>query len=228
MEIHNVEFKSFWNYKIPIIALSFYFLIILPFTQLYLKTYPWFYKYTDVLYFSLIIIITIYRFNFLDLGFSTKYLKQHLLIGFALGGALLITIEFLNYGMNYISSSGYMITESDLVKNSLFNWENLWNKTFILLFIPIIEQIFFTGFVLQALIKKINPIIAIYLVSLIFTSTGFDLSLGTFGLGMFTGLLFKLTGTLYSSILIQISCALAKEIIINLHPKLLVIFQFLF
>ena len=77
----------------------------------------------------------------------------------------------------------------------------------ILLIIPFIEQVFFTGIIFQSLLKKINPILAIYAAGIIYSLAGFKLSLGAFGLGVVTSFLFKSTKTLYASIIFHASCA---------------------
>ena len=77
-------------------------------------------------------------------------------------------------------------------------------------------------------LERINPIIAIYIISVIYTLIGLDLPLGTFALAIIASILFKITGTLYSSIIFHMSCVVGGEIIFKTYPKLTVILGFLF
>ena len=108
------------------------------------------------------------------------------------------------------------------------NLSSLPEQLTTLIFIPLIEQIFFTGIILQSLLKKINAITAVYTSSLIYTLAGFKLTLGTFGLGICASSLYKLTGTLYASILFHISCALGGILLENIYPKIRIILGFLY
>ena len=101
------------------------------------------------------------------------------------------------------------------------------DKSILVILIPFIEQIFFTGFIFQSLQKLINPILAIYTGGIIYTLAGFKLSFGSFGLSLCTNLLFKLTGTLYASILFHISCALGSVLIENIYPGMIGVLGFL-
>ena len=98
--------------------------------------------------------------------------------------------------------------------------------SFILL-VPLIEQIFFTGIVVQSLLRKYNPVIAIYGAGLIYTLVDFKLSLATFGLGLIAGGLFKLTGTLYAPLLFHVSCVLAGILLVEVYPSLITVLGFL-
>ena len=80
----------------------------------------------------------------------------------------------------------------------------------LILIIPLVEQIFFTGIVFQSLIKKINPVIAVYITGIIYTIVGFKLSLGAFGLSVITSLLFLLTGSLHASLIFHACSAVGN------------------
>ena len=107
-----------------------------------------------------------------------------------------------------------------------YNLNFLLEKAIIVFFIPLIEQIFFTGLILQSLLKKTNPSIAIYAASAFYTLFAFNITLGKFGLGLIASILFSLTGTLYASIIFHISCLVGWELLANAYPRLIIFFGF--
>ena len=228
MQIKNVESTSSWTFRVPILILGIYFLVILPCTQIFFRTHPWLYRYTDILFFTLVVLFALYKVDLAELGFSTKYLSQHLVMGVISGGLLLLSLPLLELGLEATGLTEHKIYAEKYKKDASYNLNFLLEKAIIVFFIPLIEQIFFTGLILQSLLKKTNPILAVYIVSLIYMLTGFNLTLGAFGVGIGTGLLYKLTGTLHASILFHISCAMGGELLLNAYPRLTVILGFLF
>ncbi|MCH7623124.1 MAG: CPBP family intramembrane metalloprotease, partial [Nitrospinae bacterium] len=93
---------------------------------------------------------------------------------------------------------------------------------------PLLTQIFFTGLIFQGLSNKYNPALAIYGAGIIFTLGHFKLNLGIFFLGIITAFLFRLTGTLYASILFHTSCSLAGMLLLYIYPRLTTLLGFLF
>ena len=190
--------------------------------------HPFLYKYNDVLFIAVIVLIALYRINHSELGFSTQYLYQHIFLGLFIGSLFLLSLPLLQTGLDGMERIDHKIFLEKPETDISYNLSFLLEKIVIVFFIPIIEQVFFTGLVLQSLLKKAHPILAIYIVGLIYTLTGFDLTFGSFGLGIGAGLLFKLTGTLYASILFHISCVVGGELLVNVYPKLMLILGFLF
>ena len=132
-----------------------------------------------------------------------------------------LSLEFLN------------LTNHELLSkkssNSISYSFDFFLKQFLLiLLIPLVEQIFFTGIVLQSLIKKLNPVIAVYITGLIYTIAGFKLSLGAFGLSVITSLLFLLTGSLHASLIFHACSALGNFILENIYPRIITILGFLY
>ena len=226
MRIKRVESTSCWPFKVPILILGFYFLIVLPCTQFFFRTYPWLYKYADILFFSIVVIFALYKTNPAQLGFATKYLNQHLVLGLITGGILLLSLPLLETGLEITDLTDHELFGENPRKVS-YDLNFLKEIAVIVVLIPLIEQIFFTGFILQSLLKKINPILAIYTGGLIYTLAGFKLSLGTFGLGICTSLLYKISGTLYASILFHMSCVLGGVLLENVYPRIIIILGFL-
>ncbi|SVD87761.1 uncharacterized protein METZ01_LOCUS440615, partial [marine metagenome] len=91
MKIKCVESTSSWQFKVPILIIGVYFLVILPCTQIFFRTHPWLYKYTDIIFFTMVVILALYKTNLTELGFSKKYLNQHLVLGLIAGGILLFS-----------------------------------------------------------------------------------------------------------------------------------------
>lgn len=178
-------------------------------------------------YFSTVVLFVLYKKSPNDIGFSTKYLKQHIVLGLIAGSGVVLTIPLLNVILEVLR-----LTDHDLLRESTqndisHNFRILFQKIGIIVLVSFVEQSFFTGIILQSLLKKLNPILAIYIVGLIYTLAAFKLNFGTFMLGICAGLLFKLTGTLYASILLHMSCLLGGVLLENIYPNMITILGFL-
>ena len=227
MHTNGNDCGAVWSIRATILTLSVYLLLVLPGKNIFFHTNPWPFKYTDSIYFLVVILFAIYRSNINVLGFSVKGLKKNLVIGSASGGALIFSLFFLDL---CIDSTG--IANHDLFKNqpnsSISSEKNsIIEYAAVVLVIPLIEQIFFTGIIFQSLHKKINPILAIYASGIIYSLAGYKLSLGAFGLGVTTSFLFKATKTIYASIIFHASCAVAGIMITSVYPRLNTLLSFL-
>jgi membrane protease YdiL (CAAX protease family) len=176
----------------------------------------------------MVVILALYKTNLTELGFSKKYLTQHLVLGLIAGGILLFSLPLLETGLKSTGLIDHELFGEKSQHHDLNSLSLLPEQLTTLVFIPLIEQIFFTGIILQSLLKKMNAITAVYTSSLIYTLAGFKLTLGTFGLGIGASSLYKLTGTLYASILFHISCALGGILLENIYPKIRIILGFLY
>jgi membrane protease YdiL (CAAX protease family) len=219
---------AIWSVRATIVTLSVYHLLVLPGKNIFFHTNPWLLKYTDSIYFFLIILFALHRSNLKELGFSIKGLKRSLFIGSASGGALVFILFLLDL---CIDSTG--LANHDLFKNQP-NHTISSEKNFVIeyaglvLVIPLIEQIFFTGIIYQSIHKKTSPILAIYASGIIYSLAGYKLSLGSFGLGFTTSFLFKTTKTIYASIVFHISCTVGEIMIKTIFPRLNTFLGFLF
>ena len=164
------------------------------------------------------------------MGFSRQYLGNHLLIGLILAGLIVSTLPFLD---NLISLSGLdqneLFSEAANQRNA-DDWESLQplGLAITALVFPLLAQFFFTGLIYQSLSKKVDPVLALFGSALIFTLGHFKLNLGLFSLGIITSFLYRLTGTLYASILFHMSCALAGILLLYAYPRLITILVFLY
>lgn len=148
-------------------------------------------------------------------------------MGTIAGGTLLISLPLLDSAIDITGLANHELFKGRYIQKGSFNLSSLPETTITVILTPLIEQIFFTGFILQSLLKKYNPIPIIYAGGLVYTLAGFKLSLGTFGLGIGASLLFKLTGTLYASILFHMSCALGGVLLESIYPRLITVLGFL-
>ena len=217
-----------WSVRTTIPILSFYLLLVLPGKNIFFHTNPLLFKYIDNVYFFVIISFALYRLNIKALGFSTKHLKNNLLIGFLSGGGLLFGLFLLNFAIDFTGLADHDLFNNRPDLKSFIHMSSTAEYAGILLAIPFIEQVFFTGIIFQSLLKKINPILAIYASGIIYSLAGFKLSLGAFGLGVVTSFLFKSTKTLYSSIIFHATCVAGGVIIKSVYPRINTLLGFLF
>jgi len=229
LKINRIELTGRWSFKIPVIVLCAYFLVIFPCTQLFFRINPWLYKYSDDMFLAVVVVLlpTVFNIKLSALGFSTHYLKQNLVIGVAAGAGVLLCLPLLETGLSITGLEEHELLAGKVKDNYLFDISTLPEKSVEIFLIPLIEQIFYTGFLLQSLLKKYNPIPSIYAVGLIYTIIGVKLSLGSFGLNIGTSLLFKITGSLYASILFHMGCALGGALVENVYPRLTTLLMFL-
>ena len=134
----------------------------------------------------------------------------------------------LNYVLNAIGLENNNAFSKNIDNEVTYTYGTVLEKIGLIIVVPFIEQIFFSGLALKSLLERINPIIAIYIISVVYTLIGLDLTLGAFALGIIASTLFKITGTLYSSIIFHMSCVVGGELIFKTYPKLIVILGFLF
>ncbi len=163
----------------------------------------------------------------IELGFSTIYLKQHLTIGAVCCLPVLLTLPILAAGLDFfgIAKHGLLVRgEENIASSGFVSTLGLLSTIFL---VPLIEQVFFTGIVVQSLLKKYNHVVAIYAAGLIYTLVDFKMTLATFGLGLIAGGLFKLTGTLYASLLFHVGCALVGILLVEFYPSLITVLGFL-
>ena len=227
-KIKNKKQSSPWTLNKIILILCFYFIFILPLITIYFRTTPFLYKYSDIIYFLIIIGITFYRKNYYSLGFLRTNINHNIIVGVLAGGTLLVTLPLIDLSLELLNLTSYELLSKKPSNNISYSFIFFYKQFLLILFIPLVEQIFFTGIVFQSLIKKLNPVIAVYITGLIYTVVGFKLSLGTFGLSAITSLLFLLTGSLYASFIFHVCSALGNFILENIYPRIITILGFLY
>ena len=228
MHTNGNDCGAVWSIRATIFTLSVYLLLVLPGKNIFFHTNPWPFKYTDSIYFFVIILYALYKSNIKVLGFSLKDLKRNLFIGSVSGGALISSLVLLDLCIDSTGMANHGLFKNQ--PNSIISSDqsSIIEYAGVVLVIPLIEQIFFTGIIFQSLHKRISPILAIYASGIIYSLAGFKLSLGAFGLGFITSFLFNVTKTLYASIIFHASCAVGGVIVKSVYPRLNTLLSFLF
>lgn len=214
MTLKKVEMTGNWNQNIPLWVIAGHFLILYPITQLYLRDYRWLSQYGYSCFQALALVIFIRMPRLKHLGWTSLYLRQNFLIGGACGLTIIATLPLLDL----------FAQQHSLVKS-----QAVWQvETLVpILLLPLLEQSFFSGFISQSLLKRLNPILAIYLSAAVFTLAHFTLSLGTFFLGFIATGLYYMTGTLIAPLIFHVSCQLAGVLLTHAYPHLATFLGFL-
>ena len=210
-----------------ILILSFYLLLVLPAKNIFFQTNPLIYKHTDITYFLLIILLILYLHNTKVLGFSVKNLKKNLIVGSLSGGVIIISLLLLELGINSTGMGNLDLLQTQTNIDISLDKSSIIIYASIILLIPLIEQVFFTGIIFQSLLKNFNPVLAIYASGVIYSLAGFKLSLGAFVIGVTTAILFKITKTLYASIVFHSCCVIGGIIIKTIYPRLSTLIGFI-
>ena len=168
------------------------------------------------------------KISFPQLGFNTRHLTQNCILGGISGGLVLISLPLLNALIDFSGLGQSEIFQGAENRLSIATALTFFPMLGIIVLAPIIEQGFFNGLLLQPLIKKINPVTAVYLGGLIFTLAHFDFSLGIFFIGLTTAGFFYWTGTLYASLIFQINCQIAGVFVLPHYPRVVTLLGFLF
>ena len=219
---------SLWSTRVTIPILIVYLFLILPGKNIYFQTSPWVLNYIDTIYYLVIIFFAVYKLNLKILGFSTKYFKNNLIMGFLSGGGVLFSLFILNFSIDLVGlADNALFTERPILKNTI-PIESIKEYSIIIIIDPLIEQVFFTGIIFQSIEKKISPILAIYSAGVIYTLAKYKLNLGAFFLGALTSFLFKQTKTIFAPIIFHASCATGGVLIKNTFPRLKTLLGFLF
>lgn len=220
------------DFKFIVTITLLYFFVIFPGIQFFLRGHAWLPQYGHAVYFAGVFayVLGVQKTPLREMGLSRQHLGNHLLIGLVLGGLMVAALPLLDT----------LVTLSGLDQNELFSdnanqrnandWESVQSLglAITVLISPLLTQYFFTGLIYQSLSKKVDPVLALFGGALIFTLGHFKLSMGLFILGVITNFLYRLTGTLYASILFHMSCALAGILLLYAYPRLITVLVFLF
>ncbi len=228
----RTDFKGTWGLKGPAGTLAVYSCMLFP--ALHILS-PQAQKWAPTIYpayFGLVVLLLILtRYaTWQQLGFHKEHWKQNLTLG-GLAGVLVvgvvplldILIDATGMGQTELFSGADQRLSQEPEGNFSFN-------AFIIptVFITLAEQGFLTGYVLQALIRKTKPVMAVYLAGLIFTLVHFDLQLGMFLLGLITASFYWLTGSLVAPLIFQTACHTAGWMLAHHYPKVFTLLGFLF
>ena len=121
MQIKSVNSSDPVSFKGPIITLCIYFGAIVPITKIFFHTIPWVYKYGDIIFFSAVILLILRKSSFNELGFSTKYLNQHLVLGLIASGILLFSLPLLAKGFEILEITDHALLKEQTKVNNLLN-----------------------------------------------------------------------------------------------------------
>jgi membrane protease YdiL (CAAX protease family) len=220
-----------WNVMLPIYILAAYFFVLFPTVNIIFREQRWIAQFAYPAYFLLILIflVGIKNISLQSLGFSKENLKQNIVIGGASGIVIILSIPVIDGLINLsgLSSSDLFVGAELRVDESLRN--NLSPELMVIsiFIIPVLEQVFFSGFVLQSLLRKLKPISALYIGAALFTSAHFNFQLGDLILGITTAFFYYKTGTIYAGILFQMSCVAGGILIQYIFPRLTTFLIFL-
>ena len=226
--LKKTPFKGTWGLKEPVIILALLFPLILIFFP---NSARWS-SYLQSIIYGLIILalVALKRATWEQLGLHREHWQQNLVLGGITGGLIILAVPLLDFG---IQASGIGQTElfAGAENRSLETSDG--NIPFVMycgivVGISLADQLFFTGYFLQALIRKSKPALAIYLGGLVFALAHFDLQLGIFLLGLITATFYWVTGSLVAPLLFQIACYIAGWLLAHHYPKVFTLLGFLF
>ena len=227
--INANNFKGTWGLKGASIILAIYSCLLFPAFHI---LFPQWQQWIPLIYPTffggvLLLLVLTGRVTWLQLGFHNELWKSNLTLG-GLAGLLVIAL---------VPLFDFLIGISGLDQTELFSGadqrqvgENLSFIAFILpaTLITTVEQGFFTGYVFQALVLKIKPVLAIYLAGLIFALVHFDFQLGTFLIGLLSASFYCLNGSLVAPLIFQIACHIGGWLLTHYYSKVYTLLGFLF
>lgn len=232
MAIKKTKLTGAWGLKLPALILLGYFCVLFPTVNIIFREARWAGEILYPAYYALaLLLITGFKKSGPgEMGFSRENLRQNILIGGISGAALLLSLPALD-GFIDISGLGNndLFAGAELRAGAIagedINFAYMAASTLLL---PILEQAFFSGFILQALLRKIKPIAAIYLGAIIFSAAHFNFQLGGFAVGLITATFYYRTGTLYAGIIFQMLCGIGGVLIQYTYPRLITLLAFLY
>jgi len=227
-----VPLTGLWGLKLPAIFLAFYGCAVFPAVHWGFRDIAWLPQVLYPAFFAvtLLILMGAGKISFTELGFNSRHLTQNCILGGISGGLILASLPLLNAFIEFSGLGQSEIFQGAENRLPIAATENLtpFSMLGILVLVPILEQGFFNGFLLQPLIKKIKPVAAVYLGGLIFALAHFDFRLSTFFIGLTTAGFFCWTGTLYASLIFHITCQVAGVIVLQYYPRVVTLLGFLF
>ncbi|MFQ5673327.1 MAG: CPBP family intramembrane glutamic endopeptidase [Nitrospinales bacterium] len=226
MVLKKVELTGTWGLKLPFALLSVYLFFLYPAARIFLPPQVSEYCYDIFLAAVLFYLLWVRKISPADLGIKFRHYRQNLLIGGLAGAAVLLALPALD---GFVSLSGLEQTEL-LAESAVVPHKTADPLPWVILILlrAVMEQIFFSGFVVQALLKKYNPFLVIYAAGALFALLHFTFNLGTFAIGLITAYGYYLTGTLVAPLAFQVSCRFAGVLLETVYPRLITLTGFLF
>jgi membrane protease YdiL (CAAX protease family) len=230
--IKRSALRGTWGLKGPVGALAVYACVLFPALHLGFPVSRQWAHFIYPVYFGLVVLILILKraVTWRQLGLHREHWKQNLLLGGGIGMLVIQAVPLLDL---FIGSSG--LDQTDLFAGSGRRVFESPESPFSLaayvgtvMLIPLAQQLFLTGYLLQALLRKTKPSLAVYLGGIIFTLVHFDLELGLFLLGLTASGLYFMTGSLIAPLTFQIACATAGWLLTHHYPRVFTLLGFLF
>lgn len=232
MVIQKEDLKGSWGLSLPAVVLAIYFFLLYPAVKIFFPDAEGISKYVYPVYvaFVLIWLMGVRKVSLAELGVSNKNFRQNVLLGGGCGGLVILCLPMLDglidmTGMNELE---LFRDQQEISVDFLKGGPDVVSLLASSLLIPFFKQIFFSGVLVQALLKKYKPVVAIYLAGILFTLAHFKLSLGTFLLGLIAAQFFYLTGTIIAPLLFHASCATAGILLRTHYTRLATLLYFLF
>ncbi len=229
--ISKIHSSDNWPIKIPLLAITIYLTIVI---LLIIFINPKIHEWNPFLLNGYILLVLI-LFSFIkkikiqQYGWNPKYIKIHCLVGFLSGLIIIVAIPALN---QFIEVTGLGDTDlflganqrSKVLDSKAWTLSILWS----ILWVPFVEQTFFSGFVLNSFLKNLKPSIAIYSTALIFVVVHLDFRLGIFILGLINSIFYYLTGSVYASLCFHMASNICGLLLIYFYPRVITLLSFLF
>jgi membrane protease YdiL (CAAX protease family) len=227
VKIIKTEMIGGWSLKIVFLILLGYFFVLFPLVNIGFRDFRWVGEFVYPGYFVLTValIAAIYKAGPKHFGFSRENIFQNIYIGVISGGALVISLPLLNMLVDVTGlGNSELFTGAELRVDHTGGTSDAILKV---VFVPIVEQAFFSGILLQSLMKKLKPITAIYIATIIFTLAHFNFQLSILIIALTTSYFYYKTGTIYAGILFQILCGVGGMLIQYVYPRLITFLVFL-
>ena len=230
--LKRTNFRGTWGLKGPAGTLAVYSFVLFPALHILFPQAQKWASYIFPAYFGTVLLFLVFTgyATWHHLGLHKEHWKQNLILGGLAGGLVVGMIPLLEF---FIGVSGLDQSELFTGADQRLSLDLDGNTSFAAFIIPAIfialaEQGFLTGYVLQALIRKSKPVLAVYLGGLIFALVHFDLQLGMFLLGLTASSFYWLTGSLIAPLIFQIACHSAGWLLAHHYPKVFTLLGFLF
>lgn len=224
----KTDFEGTWGLKGPMITLALLFPLVYIFIPDSTRWAPYLYSIPYAL--VILSLVAFKKATWEQLGLHHEHWKQNLLLGGLAGGLIIAAVPLFDMWIN-VSGMGQTELFAGAEKRSLERMDGTINIGVFFVIVTataLAEQLFFTGYLLQALIRKSKPALAVYLGGVIFALVHYDLQLGMFLLGLTASWFYWLTGSLVAPLAFQIACHTSGWLLANHYPRVYTLLGFLF
>ena len=208
---------------------ALYVILIYLFSILALSLFDIQLQYFDLIYpqsfflVSILILILYFKIDLSDLGVGKENLIQNILLGLAISLGF-----FLILWLGDFLAQNYLL---DKLAPNPPNYKPIWDPVVIISMIilaPILEEIIFRGLLFPSLKQDFGIWLTLVLCPLIFMMVHLKFHPGAFLLGLATCILYLLTNSVISCIILHAACNLSGLLIPTLFPHLFNYVQFFY